>query len=166
MPGKTYSPRELIDILISYDTTSRDSNLDLIYFVQDYLKGWGIDSILIPNEDGSKANLYATVGPQDRGGIVLSGHTDVVPVDGQNWSTDPFKVSERDGKLPHWQAPFGDLCSIEQRVVINQMEQVFEPDRNFPPSDRQAHAIGQIASATDVMALPRTDRVCTNSLER
>lgn len=113
MPGNTYSPRELIDILISYDTTSRESNLDLISFVQNYLKGWGIDSILIPNEDGSKANLYATVGPQDRGGIVLSGHTDVVPVDGQNWSTDPFKIAERDGKL------FGrGTCDMKAFIAI------------------------------------------------
>ncbi len=99
MAGTTYSSREMIDRLISYDTTSRDSNLDLIHFVQDYLKDWGVDSILIPNEDGSKANLYATVGPDDRGGIVLSGHTDVVPIDGQDWTSDPFSVVERNGML-------------------------------------------------------------------
>ncbi len=83
MPGTIYTPRELIDKLISFDTTSRVSNLELIEFVQDYLAGWGVESLLLPNEDGSKANLYATIGPEKAGGIVLSGHTDVVPVDGQ-----------------------------------------------------------------------------------
>ncbi|MEM8646754.1 MAG: M20/M25/M40 family metallo-hydrolase, partial [Pseudomonadota bacterium] len=99
MTGARYSPRELIDKLISFDTTSHKSNLDLIAFVQDYLTGWGVESLLLPNEDGNKANLYATVGPNGPGGIVLSGHTDVVPVEGQDWSTDPFCVVERDGLL-------------------------------------------------------------------
>ncbi len=99
MTGTTYSPRELIDKLISFDTTSRISNMDLIRFVQDYLQGWGVESLVLPNADGSKANLYATIGPDQAGGIVLSGHTDVVPVDGQDWSSDPFTVVERDGLL-------------------------------------------------------------------
>lgn len=113
MAGTTYTSRELIERLIAFDTTSRDSNLELIDFVQEYLKGWGIDSILIPNEDGSKANLYATVGPDDRGGIVLSGHTDVVPIDGQDWSSDPFAVAERNGKL------FGrGTCDMKAFIAI------------------------------------------------
>lgn len=90
---------EMISKLISFDTTSRDSNMDLIKFVQDYLSGLGIDCTLVPNDDGSKANLYATVGPTDKPGVMLSGHTDVVPVDGQNWDSDPFNVIEKDGKL-------------------------------------------------------------------
>ncbi|MDR3498839.1 MAG: acetylornithine deacetylase [Parvibaculum sp.] len=100
MAGKRYTTREMIEKLISFDTTSRNSNLELIAFVEDYLSGHGIASRLIANEDDTKANLFATVGPADKaGGIVLSGHTDVVPVDGQDWSSDPFKVVERDGKL-------------------------------------------------------------------
>ena len=90
---------EMISKLISFDTTSRDSNMDLIRFVQAYLDGLGIESTLVPNDDGSKANLYATVGPTDKPGVMLSGHTDVVPVDGQNWDSDPFNVIEKDGKL-------------------------------------------------------------------
>ncbi len=89
----------MIERLISFDTTSRLSNMALITFVQDYLSSLGIESTLVPNEDGSKANLYATAGPTDQPGIMLSGHTDVVPVDGQNWDTDPFTVKEVDGKL-------------------------------------------------------------------
>ena len=91
--------RQLMDKLISFPTVSRDSNLALTDFVQDYLDGYGITSTRVPNEDGTKAALYAHIGPQVDGGVVLSGHTDVVPVDGQAWDTDPFTVTERDGKL-------------------------------------------------------------------
>ena len=90
---------EMIRKLIGFDTTSRNSNLALIAFVEDYLHGFGIATQRVASEDGTKANLYATVGPADRPGIMLSGHTDVVPVDGQEWATDPFAVVERDGRL-------------------------------------------------------------------
>ncbi|HEX7776247.1 MAG TPA: acetylornithine deacetylase [Parvibaculum sp.] len=100
MPAKRYTTREMIAKLISFDTTSRNSNLELIAFVEDYLSGHGVASRLIANEDDTKANLFATLGPADKaGGIVLSGHTDVVPIDGQDWSSDPFTVVERDGRL-------------------------------------------------------------------
>lgn len=91
-----------INELISLDTTSRDSNLPLIELVVAKLDAAGISSKLIHNEDGSKANLLATIPAADgtrTGGIVLSGHTDVVPVDGQDWSSEPFSTQIRDGKL-------------------------------------------------------------------
>ena len=91
--------RELMDRLVGFPTVSRDSNLDLIDFVEEYLNGFGVKSIRVPNDDGTKAALYAHVGPEVDGGVVLSGHTDVVPVDGQAWDTDPFTVTERQGKL-------------------------------------------------------------------
>src|SRR5690606_27326596 len=91
--------RELIAKLVSYDTTSRDSNLALIDYVEDYLAGHGVKSRRVYDKDKRKANLYATLGPQDRSGVMLSGHVDVVPVDGQEWSSDPFTVVERDGRL-------------------------------------------------------------------
>ncbi len=90
---------ELLETLVAFDTTSRNSNLELIDFASEYLKRHGIDSELVHDETGSKANLYATVGPRRDGGIVLSGHTDVVPVDGQDWDTDPFVLHESGGKL-------------------------------------------------------------------
>ena len=90
---------DMLAKLVAFDTTSRNSNLPLIEFVQNYLEGFGIDSILIDYEAGKKTNLYATIGPDKAGGIVLSGHTDVVPVDGQDWSSDPFRLEERDGLL-------------------------------------------------------------------
>ncbi len=90
---------DMVRRLVGYDTTSRNSNLALIEFVRDYLDGYGVKSELVFDEAGGKANLYATIGPQDQGGIMLSGHTDVVPVDDQDWHSEPFKLIEKDGSL-------------------------------------------------------------------
>ena len=98
MAGETVEPVEMLRRLIAFDTTSRNSNLALIDYVQAYLKGHGIVSTLVPSEDGKKANMFATVGPNVPGGVVLSGHTDVVPVDGQPWVTDPWTLTLKDGK--------------------------------------------------------------------
>ncbi|HEY5307146.1 MAG TPA: M20/M25/M40 family metallo-hydrolase, partial [Casimicrobiaceae bacterium] len=88
---------DLIRKLVSFDTTSRESNLALIDWVHEYLRGYGIASQLTFDDDARKANLLATIPARDGnatiGGIVLSGHTDVVPVDGQPWDTDPFTVT-------------------------------------------------------------------------
>lgn len=91
--------REMLEQLVAFNTTSRESNLALIEFVGCYLTGLGVDYELIHNAEGSKANLYARLGPPGHGGVMLSGHSDVVPVDGQNWSVPPFALTERDGKL-------------------------------------------------------------------
>lgn len=85
--------------LVAFDTTSRNSNLPLIEFVADYLSDRGATTRLIPSADGAKANLFCTIGPDIPGGVVLSGHSDVVPVDGQDWSTDPFTLTEANGRL-------------------------------------------------------------------
>ena len=90
---------ELLRTLVGFDTTSRESNLQLIEFVRDYLASHDVTCALIYNDERSKANLFASIGPVDQPGIVLSGHTDVVPVDGQPWTLSPFELSERDGKL-------------------------------------------------------------------
>ena len=88
----------IFEKLVAFDTTSRNSNMALIEFVQEYLNDLGVESTLVPNDDGTKANLYATLGPTDQPGIMLSGHTDVVPVDGQAWDSDPWSLIEKDGK--------------------------------------------------------------------
>jgi acetylornithine deacetylase len=90
---------ELIRALIGFDTTSRSSNLALIDYAQELLETHGARCRRAYNESRSKANLFATLGPDGDGGYVLSGHTDVVPVDGQDWSSDPFQAEIRDGKL-------------------------------------------------------------------
>lgn len=91
--------RDILARLIAFDTTSRNSNLQLIAWVEDYLEQNGVASTRVVNDDASKANLYATVGPMREGGIILSGHSDVVPVDGQDWHSDPWIVTERNGLL-------------------------------------------------------------------
>jgi acetylornithine deacetylase len=93
------SSRALLERLIGFATVSRDSNLEMIEFVRHYLDELGVECELFYNAERTKANLFATIGPRERGGIVLSGHTDVVPVDGQAWTVEPFRLTERDGRL-------------------------------------------------------------------
>lgn len=90
--------RNLLARLLAFDTTSHKSNLALIAFIQDYLAGFGIEAQLFQDESGRKANLYARTGPAGPGGVMLSGHTDVVPVDGQPWSLPPFELTQRNGR--------------------------------------------------------------------
>jgi acetylornithine deacetylase len=90
---------EILKTLVAFDTTSRNSNLALVEWVEAYLDGHGVPHRRVLNADGTKSNLLATVGPAIEGGAVLSGHTDVVPVDGQPWDTDPFDIVERGGRL-------------------------------------------------------------------
>ncbi len=97
--GASAKTLELLADLVAFDTTSRNSNLALLKYVQDYLSGFGVDSTLVRDATGEKANLWATVGGEGDGGFVLSGHTDCVPVDGETWVSDPFVVTVREGRL-------------------------------------------------------------------
>jgi acetylornithine deacetylase len=99
MTEQTLKTREILRQLVAFDTTSRDGNIPLIEFVESYLDEWHVPHLRVDYEAGKKTNLYATIGPDGPGGIVLSGHTDVVPVDGQDWASNPFILTERDGKL-------------------------------------------------------------------
>ena len=92
--------REILETLVGFPTVSRDTNLPLIDWVADYLAGLGITAHRMPKAgDPRKEAIFCSVGPEIDGGVVLSGHTDVVPVEGQDWSSDPWVVTERDGKL-------------------------------------------------------------------
>ncbi|MBF0332180.1 MAG: acetylornithine deacetylase [Alphaproteobacteria bacterium] len=91
--------RDLIATLVAFDTTSHRSNLDCIRFIQGVLEGHGATTRLTFDDGGGKANIHATLGPDDRPGVLLSGHTDVVPVEGQDWTSDPFRLEERDDRL-------------------------------------------------------------------
>lgn len=99
MPLNDLTERQLLNRLVSFPTVSSESNLELIDFVEEYLDSLNIKSYRVSNEDGTKASIYTHIGPDSEGGVVLSGHTDVVPVEGQEWDTDPFVVTESDGKL-------------------------------------------------------------------
>ena len=97
--AEAHSGQNLLEQLVAFDTTSRNSNLDLIAYSQELLRKCGAVTRLTYDSDKRKANLFATLGPAIDGGYVLSGHTDVVPVDGQDWLSDPFKADVRDGLL-------------------------------------------------------------------
>jgi acetylornithine deacetylase len=90
---------EILEALVGFDTTSRNSNLALVEWIEAYLDRVGVAHERITDETGIKANVWATIGPLGVPGTILSGHTDVVPVDGQSWSTDPFRLTERNGRL-------------------------------------------------------------------
>lgn len=90
---------EILARLVAFDTTSSRSNTELLDYVADYLGQHGVASRRVTRSRDGKANLFATIGPDAPGGVILSGHTDCVPVTGQNWTTDPFTLTERDGKL-------------------------------------------------------------------
>ena len=97
--AQNMSAREILERLVAFPTVSRESNLEIIDWIEEYLAGFGVQAHRVYNDDGTKANLYANIGPEVEGGVVLSGHTDVVPVEGQDWDTDPFQVVERGGRL-------------------------------------------------------------------
>jgi acetylornithine deacetylase len=96
---KTESIRKLLADLVAFETVSDRTNLPLIAYIENYLASFGITGQRIVDDSGQKASLWVTIGPADRPGIVLSGHTDVVPVAGQNWSSNPFQMIEREGRL-------------------------------------------------------------------
>jgi acetylornithine deacetylase len=99
MSGPIYTPAELLGRLVAFDTTSHKSNLGIVAFVEDYLLQHGVTSQRVTTDDGQKASLYATIGPPGHGGVALSGHTDVVPVEGQAWNSDPFTLRTDSGRL-------------------------------------------------------------------
>lgn len=99
MADTTRRAIKILDQLVSFDTTSHLSNLRIIDFIADYLAGHGVQSTRIPDPDEPKASLFASIGPAEDGGVALSAHTDVVPVAGQDWSTDPFQMVEKNDRL-------------------------------------------------------------------
>lgn len=96
---KKYTSQELLEILVGFDTTSSKSNMELIEFIENYLLGYGIKSHIIHDPHENKANILAIIGPENVSGIMLSGHSDVVPVEGQNWATDPFSMTKKGARL-------------------------------------------------------------------
>lgn len=97
--AQTKAAMDILGHLVAFDTVSDKSNIAMAEWVRDYLAGHGVESRMLPAENGIHTNLFATIGPQGIGGIGLSGHMDVVPVTGQPWDSDPFVMTERDGRL-------------------------------------------------------------------
>jgi acetylornithine deacetylase len=91
---------EILKKLVAFPVLGGESNLTIIYWIKEYIESYGVSTRLVPNEEGNKASLHCRIGPAVDGGFILSGHTDVVPVTGQDWHTDPFELTDkRDGKL-------------------------------------------------------------------
>ena len=148
---------DILARLIAFDTTSRNSNLELIAWVEDYLGVRGIASRRVANADGTKANLYAVIGPDVAGGVVLSGHTDVVPVDGQPWSSDPWVLTERDGKL--YGRGTADMKSFAALALAHVDEMLAAPLRRpvilALSYDEEIGCLGAPSMIAELAALPQ-----------
>jgi len=121
--------QDMLSRLIAFPSVSKDSNLELIDFIKTYLKKYNIESELVYNTNHTKANLLASIGPAKEGGVVLSGHTDVVPVVGQQWNTDPFVLTKRNEKL------YGrGSCDMKGFIacVLAKVPQMVETKLNYP----------------------------------
>ena len=146
------SVHDMIERLVGIPTVSRDSNLDLIDFVANYLDGFGIEAHLVCDDTGGKANLYATVGPDAPGGVVLSGHTDVVPIDGQDWSSDPFAPQVRDGRLyGRGTCDMKGFCALAL-ALVPEMQKLRRPVHFALSYDEEVGCIGAPSMIREIAA--------------
>ncbi len=153
---------EMLRRLVAFDTPSRNSNLQLIDFARDHLDRNGIKSELVPDATGMKANLYATIGPEDKPGFCLSGHSDVVPVDGQDWASDPWDLSERDGRL------YGrGTCDMKGfiAIILDQVERFAKARLTTPINlllsyDEEVGCIGVRGALERIEAMPVKPKGC------
>ncbi len=158
----TQSAADILKTLISFDTVSHKSNLPLIAWVEDYLKEHGIASQRIYDETGEKANLIATIGPADVPGIILSGHVDVVPVEGQPWSTDPFEATIIDDKM--YGRGSSDMKGFDA-CVLAAVPQMIAADLKTPlhicfSYDEEVGCIGVRSAITEFAGWPVRPKAC------
>lgn len=153
---------ETVSRLVAFDSTSRNSNLHIIDYLKDILSGLGADCRLTHNDDGKKANLYATLGPADRPGIMLSGHTDTVPTEGQAWSSDPFKLVERDGALyGRGSADMKSFIALAVALAPDFLARGLEMPLHFAFSyDEEVGCLGVRRLIADLADLPVKPRLC------
>lgn len=159
---KKLTSQEMLAKLVSFDTTSCYSNLPLMDFVRSYFDQYGIATTLLTDQTGEKANLFATVGPVDRAGVVLSGHTDVVPVTGQAWETDPFDLQEDEGLL------YGrGACDMKGflAVALAKLPDMVAANLKSPihfalSYDEEVGCLGAHALAAHVAQLPVSQKLC------
>lgn len=155
----TLSTVEILERLVGCPTVSRDSNLPLIDWVRNFLADHGVDSQLVPDPTGQKSNLFASVGPAEEGGIVLSGHTDVVPIDGQAWNSDPFTLTRRGSRL-HGRGSCdmkGFIAAALSRVPTLQANKLSRPVHLMFSCDEEIGCVGapaMIAAAKKALPTP------------
>ncbi|MFQ5993896.1 MAG: acetylornithine deacetylase [Acidiferrobacterales bacterium] len=153
---------DMIKQLVSFDTTSRNSNLTLIEYIRDYLTDLGIDSHLTFDDGRKKANLYATCGPQHTSGVLLSGHTDCVPVDNQDWNTDPFVVKEQQGRLyGRGTSDMKSFIAIALAVLPRILERGLRTPVHFAFSyDEEIGCVGVHRLIAQLESMPVKPRAC------
>jgi acetylornithine deacetylase len=153
---------EMLDRLVAFDSTSRNSNLELIEFIRTYLLKLGARIQLIYSEDRHKANLLATIGPNATGGIMLSAHSDVVPVDGQDWRSDPFHLEERNGNLYGRGAADmkGFLATVLAAVPAFAKASLSEPLHIAVSYDEEAGLLGVQSLIKAMREIPVKPRMC------
>lgn len=162
MAQHVFSSQEMLTRLVGFDTVSAKSNLDLIHWVRDYLDGYGIASTLVHDAAKNKANLHAVIGPADVAGVVLSGHTDVVPTEGQAWDSDPFTLREHNGHL------YGrGTCDMKGfiAIVLAKVPQMIRADLKQPVHlalsyDEELGCIGAHSLADHIAHAPVKPKMC------
>ena len=154
--------RAIFDRLMAFDTVSSKPNIELMHFVRDLLAGAGIEAVLIPDPSGGKANLFATVGPKGRGGVMLSGHTDVVPVEGQTWTKPPFALTEEDGRYyGRGAADMKGFCAVAIATMLQAARRPLKTPLHLALSyDEEIGCMG-VRSLVDMLAAaPVRPRFC------
>ena len=154
--------RAIFDRLMAFDTVSSKPNIELMHFVRDLLAGAGIEAVLIPDPSGGKANLFATVGPKGQGGVMLSGHTDVVPVEGQTWTKPPFALTEEDGRYyGRGAADMKGFCAVAIATMLQAARRPLKTPLHLALSyDEEIGCMG-VRSLVDMLAAaPVRPRFC------
>lgn len=154
--------RDMLARLVGFDTVSARSNLNLIHWVRDYLDGYGVKSTLIHDETKGKANLHATIGPEDMSGVVLSGHTDVVPVEGQDWDSDPFELRAHDGLLyGRGTCDMKGFIAVALSKVPDMTAKALKSPIHLAFSyDEELGCLGAHSLAAHIAAIPVKPRLC------
>ena len=155
MTGQSFTTEEMLSTLIAFDTTSRDGNIPLIEFVESYLDGWGVPHFRVDYEQGKKTNLFATIGPAIAGGIVLSGHTDVVPVDGQNWSSRTVGAESDLTDIAHQNGQYmivGSHAMVLLSLPVKPVSILSDSLTKLPGSGMQFHVSGQPGRVLDIQS--------------
>lgn len=154
--------RAIFDRLMSFDTVSSRPNIELMQFVRDLLAEAGIGSVLIPDAAGGKANLYATVGPEGQGGVMLSGHTDVVPVEGQAWTKPPFALTEENGRYyGRGAADMKGFCAVAIATMLKAARRPLKTPLHLALSyDEEIGCMGVRSLVTMLEGAPVRPRFC------
>ena len=162
MTQTVMTSQDMLAKLVGFDTTSAKSNLALIHWVQDYLAGFGVKSTLIHDATKNKANLHAIIGPEDKAGVVLSGHTDVVPVEGQAWDSDPFELRAHDGLLyARGTCDMKGFIAIALAKVPQMVKQNLSAPVHFALSyDEEVGCLGAHSLADQLVGLPVAPKLC------